>query len=451
MFPEGAFTSWVVSPTEKSFDDLMLIYTVLSLGTVFSPKPEHKPLGNHYAAISRYACDNRHFSIQLVQSRLLLALYYFASNNPNDSWDFCGAAMRAASGLKLNLEIEKSEDAYLQTFPYGLNRHGYAECRRRTFWSCYLMDRFNGFCSGHIAVIHPEDIFLRLPCDVKSFEAQVDVSNPFFDASTPPIHNENWTVGSLAYLINIATIWGDVMANIYRTSQRPASMANANFAAFYETMTRRLRVWNDSLPSCYTFTSMNLRRASDAGKLGTFMTMHTVYHITAMKLNRYIAQSTLTNAQLNHHVSAAKHHAVILLSMIDTLAGCRTGTPASPPPHLSTPPNFSSPFIGYSIISAVDILTAKISLASIPSRLASFSGAQSILAELSHFWQSAKNQQALVAQRVRDLNEVMSAGKDGAGGAGLNFGHLEAGAQGVFEMRDAIEKTFSREFDCVYA
>jgi hypothetical protein len=455
MFPEGAFKSWVLSTGEKSLNDLMLIYTILAVGTIFSPKPEHKVLGNQYSSISRYACDNRHFSIQLVQSRLLLALYYFAVNNPNDSWDFCGAAMRAASGLKLNLEIEKSEDAYRQTFPYGLNRQGYAESRRRTFWSCYLMDRYNGFCSGHLSVIHPDDVFLRLPCDAKSFESQADVQNPFFDASTPPIQNVNCPIGSMAYLINISTIWGEVMANVYRTSQRPTSSPNHNFNAFYEATTQRLQAWNDSLPSCYEFTAENLKRAADAGKLGTFMTMHAVYHTTAMKLNRYIQQSTLTKAQLAHHISVAKQHAETLLLIMDTLAARHTSAPSSPIEQANTRSKFSSPFVGYSIISAIDILTAKVTLPAVPARLASFSDAQSILAELTLFWQSAKNQQALVLQRVRDLTELTT-GKDEAGGAGaigFKFGDMGAVAtgDGIFEMREAIEKTFSRDYDCVYA
>jgi len=132
MFPEGPFKLWVLSASEKSLDDLMLIYSVLALATVVSPRPEHKALGIQYAAISRNACDSRHFSIQLVQSRLLLSLYYFGINNTTDCWDYCGSAIRAASAIKLNLEIERSPDASLKegSFPYGLNRAGYAECRR---------------------------------------------------------------------------------------------------------------------------------------------------------------------------------------------------------------------------------------------------------------------------------------------------------------------------------
>jgi hypothetical protein len=453
MFPEAAFKSWVLSSSEKTLDDLMLIYTILALGTIFSPKTEHQSLGSHYAAISRHACDTRHFSIQLVQSRFLLANYYFATNNPNDAWDLGGAALRAASGIKLNLEIEKSDDAYLKAFPYGLKRAGYAECRRRTFWSCYLMDRYNACCSGHLCVINPEDVFLRLPCDINSFESQAETSNPFFDHTTPPIKNTNWTMGSMAYLINIFTIWGDVTAKIYRNSQRPIPLAsNAAFITFYESATRRLHEWKESLPSCYTFSAENLKRASNNGKLGTFMTMHTAYHNTAMKLNRYVPKSTLSSSQLAHHVSVAEHHAELLLVIMNTLSS-RSSTPPSPDERRSASAKFSSPSCGYSIVSAIDILTAKLSVASIPARLTSFSGAQSVLAELSVFWQSSRNQQALVLQRIRDLAELASTRDEqsGAGTIGFNLGSIvrEVG-EGIFEMRDAIEKTVSRDYDCIY-
>jgi hypothetical protein len=263
----------------------------------------------------------------------------------------------------------------------------------------------------------------------------------------------NWTMGSMAYLINVSTIWGDVTAKIYRNSQRPIPLpSNTGFITFYESATRRLHEWKESLPSCYTFSAENLKRASNNGKLGTFMTMHTAYHNTTMKLNRYVPKSTLSSSQLAHHVSIAEHHAESLLVIMNTLSS-RSSTPPSPDERRSAPAKFSSPFCGYSIVSAIDILTAKLSVASIPARLTSFSGAQSVLAELSVFWQSSRNQQALVLQRIRDLAELASTRDEqgGAGTIGFSLGSIvrEVG-EGIFEMRDAIEKTVSRDYDCIY-
>lgn len=459
MFPEAPFRAWILSSAvEKSLDDLMLVYTVLALATTFSLSSTYKPIGARYAAICRYACDNRPFTIQLVQARLLLSLYCFANNSPEESWDFCGAGLRVATGLRLNVELEHSDDAHRTIFPYGLTRAGYAECRRRTFWSGYIMDRFNGFCSGHLGIFNPEDIFLRLPSDPSSFEAQAENRNPFFDHTTPPLTNIDWKIGSMAYLINITTIWGDVMTQIYRTSKRPVSLAQtSNFIRFYDNATQRLRAWVESLPSFYTFSKANLARAASTNKLSTFVTMHMCYHTTFMKLNRYVQQSTLTQPQLEHHVSVATHHASALLAKLDTLAGQRTMAPLSPTSFDNMQMKFSSPFVGYSIVGAIDILTAKFTPASIPGRLSAFSGAQYILSELALFWQSSKNQKALVQQRVRDLEELGNSRQEqgGAGAIGFSFGHMgslvKETADGTLEMREAIEKTFPRDFDCVYA
>lgn len=444
ILPEKLFKAWVLSHSQKSVDDLMLIYTILALATVFSPNTEHKHLGGQFAAISRYACDSRHFTLQLVQSRLLLSLYYFAINNPNDAWDFCGSALRAASGLKLNLEMDKTDDAYLQTYPYGLTRIGYAESRRRTFWSAYLIDRFNGFCSGHLCIIHPEDVFLRLPCSSELFESQAEIQTPFFDLATPPIESANRTVGPMAYLINVSTIWGHVMANIYRMSQRPTPLAtNTEFIAHYETMTRRLQEWKDSLPSDLAFSPENMMKAADAGKIPTYIMMHAVYHTTTIKLNRYIQKSTFSSAQLAHHVSTAKQFARSFLNVLDTLATTNSTS------DKRTPVKFSSPFVGYSIIAVVDVLSTGFPLSSVRDLLASFDGAQAILGQLATFWQSGKHQNKMVSQRIKALNELAAA-QDDPSKAAFKFTLGKEGLTGLFEMKDSVESTFARDYDCFY-
>ena len=444
ILPEKLFKVWVLSHSQKSVDDLMLIYTILALATVFSPKAEHRPLGGQFAAISRHACDSRHFTLQLIQSRLLLSLYYFAINNPNDAWDFCGSALRAASGLKLNLEMEKTDDAFRQTYPYGLNRIGYAECRRRTFWSAYIIDRFNGFCSGHLCIIHPEDVFLRLPCTTDLFESQANIQTPFFDLTTPPISSADRTVGPMAYLINVSTIWGHVMANIYRMSQRPTPLAtNTEFLTHYDTMTRRLHEWKESLPSNLAFSPENMMKAADAGRIPTYIMMHAVYHTTTIKLNRYIQKSVFSPAQLAHHVSVAKQFARSLLNVLDILAGTKSTS------DRRTPVKFSSPFVGYSIIAAVDVLSASFPLSSVHELLVSFNGAQTILGELATFWQSGRHQYGMVQQRIKILNELAAA-RDDPSKSGFKFTIGRDGLDGSFEFKDSIEQTFARDFDCFY-
>ncbi|KAF7880613.1 uncharacterized protein EAF02_007459 [Botrytis sinoallii] len=441
MFPKNQFKIWARSTKDKSLNDLTLIYSILALGAVFSPRSQHKHLAARYAEVARYACDRRHIGIQLVQARLLLALYYFAINNPNDSWDFCGSAVRAATGLKLNIEIEKSDDAYRKSFPFGLNFSGYAECRRRTFWSCYLMDRFNGFGSGHLSMIDPKHVYLRLPCDEESFENQVNVQNPLFEVSNPRSLDYPRTLNLMAYVINVATIWGDVMSNIYSNSQRPQPIRSSDFNEFYRSTMDRLSSWKSTLPNRFAIPAESMGRMSDGGELGTFITMHALYHTTFMKLHRYVQPYNLDESQHSRYISIAEEQAKKFLKIMDVVANRREST-GMRSPSSNTCIEFSSPFVGYAILSAVDILSAKTHKASILSIIDSFSGARSVIAEIAQFWQMARIQEALISGRVSDLTEIDRRSWSAS---------AKQSSAGFFQMSEPLEKTFSRENDGIYS
>jgi hypothetical protein len=250
----------------------------------------------------------------------------------------------------------------------------------------------------------------------------------------------------MAYLVNVSTIWGHVMANIYRNSKRPLPPAdNKEFVAFYETMTQRLQAWKNSLPQHLTFTPENMARAADAGKIPTYIMLHSVYHTTTIKLNRYIQKSTFSSAQIAHHVSIAQQYAGSFLNILDTLA-VTNSTSAH-----STPKKFSSPFIGYSIVAAVDVMSTKFPLSSTKSILTSFHGAQVILGELAMFWQSGRFQNSMIQKRIRDLTELVATLEDPSRAASSVQNIGVEGADGLFEMKDSVEKTFAREHDCFYS
>lgn len=142
IFPRKHFLHWVKNETVKSSNDLMLIYTILAMGSVFSSRNERNQEGSLFSKIAGYAVEKNHgnYSLQLVQSRLLLAFYHFSTGDTAKAWDYGGMGFRVASGLKLNLEEGATEIIEDEIMEYGLNRHALAECRRRTFWSAYMMD-----------------------------------------------------------------------------------------------------------------------------------------------------------------------------------------------------------------------------------------------------------------------------------------------------------------------
>jgi hypothetical protein len=143
MFPRRPFIAWVESSRAKDQDALMLLYSLLAMGSLYSVDPEKRALGRTFAYVALHATEKRFgkFSLQLSQARLVLALYYFARGKVQEAWDFCGAGLRAISALKLNTEegIRELADCTAD-LDYGFDRWTYEECCRRTLWAGVLMD-----------------------------------------------------------------------------------------------------------------------------------------------------------------------------------------------------------------------------------------------------------------------------------------------------------------------
>lgn len=142
IFPPVPFRQWLKSERAKSSDDLMLVYAILAMGSIFSSRAERKHEGSLFGKIAQYAVEKNlgNYSLQLIQSRLLLAFFHFSLGDSHKAWDYGGMGFRVTSGLKLNLEegITNINDDDIMDF--GLNRNALEECRRRTFWAAYMMD-----------------------------------------------------------------------------------------------------------------------------------------------------------------------------------------------------------------------------------------------------------------------------------------------------------------------
>ncbi|KAH0551135.1 hypothetical protein GP486_007525 [Trichoglossum hirsutum] len=402
MFPQKPFRKWLRSE-EKSPDDRMLIYTMLALATRFSTDPDRKALAKSLQATAQYAIEHRHgkFSLQLVQSRLLFSLYCFASNNLNEAYEYCGAGIRAALAMKLNIDNGASDFPEDDTFEYGLNCHAIAECRRRTFWSVYLMDRFNGFSSGCAGLISNDDVFVRLPCHDKLFEAQGEASNPFLDTTTADNTDvaqsgqEHVGLGPMAFLVKISFIWGDTLAEIYRSANRPNEACAAAYEAFYSKTQRRLSRWLTDLPPDLVCTEENMSSSSKSGYLGAFLTMHSLHHATAMKLSRYARLHLLSRERVMENIQHLDKHAREQLQMVICFRH-----------RLQLEEPLGIPFAAYATSCACDILSAKIPRDRYSDILELLSRGSSALESLQNHWHTCKKHSALMLRRIERLEKT---------------------------------------------
>ncbi|KAI9730012.1 MAG: hypothetical protein M1818_008281 [Claussenomyces sp. TS43310] len=387
IFPQGPFMRWLTDRRiAKSEDDILLIYALLAVATIFSPRADSRERGIDFSAASSVVFS-RDFSLQIVQSRFLFALYFDSIDQSNHAWDALGAAIRAAMGIDLHLELPSLRESQRESsLPFDFPRAMYAECRRRTFWSCYLMDRLGACRDGRSCTIHTDDIFLRMPCDNKSYREEHEVTNPFFDPTITLSQNARGTYGVMAYLVSLCSIWGDIMNQIYREAQRARKLD----LMFYDSMSSRLESWHTTMPPCIAYSQEFLDKQVDFGLLGSFMTMHAIYHTAAMKLNTAGDTATLPNVETDYRARCARKHAEAVLRLAHdqaTIRSCNPRDPARRPPVI----------LGYAISMAVEIV--------VRGRLSDMTVARvdqaiSVLDELAQTWPAVARQRADVSHRL---------------------------------------------------
>ena len=457
FLPEKAFKAWVQSSSahRKSPEDQMLVYSILALGILLSGGP--KAIAHEYSQVARYATEHSALnSIQLVQARLVMCLYYLAIARPSEANDMCSAAISTAICLQLNLELDRSQDAALSTFPYGLTRVGYAECRRRTFWSLFILERLNGLFPARVGIINTEDVFIRLPTELLNFEEQRDVPTPQFEPNLSTIRQQRMGVGTMGYVVEVTAIWGETMTTIYRLSHR-APHYTFDFSKYHHHAMARLQDWKSTLPARLTFSPSNLDLIPREEQ-GSLILMHLVYHLSIIKLHRHVPPRFLTPTLRNSYASIAHEHAQGLLNMLCVVAkDSGMGRSTMPPP-----------FASFTILEAIDVLSAEGAMGELPGLVDGLALARSILEIISTMWEDGKVHKMAMDHRLDKLAGLRDGSREGVGGQiqGLRVftGVVGVGGSGRFQgggqqgggggqcwqMGDALETRFPRQMDCVY-
>ncbi|KAF2852076.1 hypothetical protein T440DRAFT_393811 [Plenodomus tracheiphilus IPT5] len=445
VFPRRPFLAWVESNRDKSPDSLMLLYSILATGSLYSNDPDKRVLGKRFAYVASYAAEKRFgkFSLQLCQTRLLLALYNFARGKSQEAWDFCGAGVHAISALRLNSEEgvrDLSES--IQDSIFDFDHLTFEECCRRTFWSGFLMERYNGFLGGTLFVLNIEDAFVRLPCRDSMYEASTPTEAPFFDEAllSGQIPSNAPLLGDMAYSCLIAAIWGDVLTFTERAARRPDHGYELHYEQFYTRAYEKLAIWRSILPANLRYSSQNLDASTIEGNAGAFISIHTLHYAALIRLNRHVRTHALPTDKVRRNIEEAIRNSSSVLAMMHSLATISRqrrlaiGTSSEFP--------YSTPFPGHALLQSIDVLTSAGTFATLPDLLASIAVTISCMDELVDFWTSARSQQNMVTERLKQLTEV--AGQDQRGvrnGSHGSYWKLDRSLESTFGNDDVLYKS----------
>ena len=412
IFPREKFLEWVRTDREKTQAEKMLIYAMLAHGTIFSSRSAEARDSDRkfFEKIARGAMGKSvgRFSLPMIQTRLILGLLNYALGNGFRAWDYCGMAIRAACAMKLNVEKGVQDVKEGERADFGFDKATMIECRRRTFWSAYIMDRYNGFCSGHMGMLPNANCFLRLPCSEAAYARGDIPQTPFFHTEMidPKLSLEvdRSGLGMMAHFVEVAAIWGDVLGQAYRSQYQSTEQYGEPVEEFYQEQMTKLEAWRAGIAAHLHPSQDNIDKAFKGGYIGVFLSLWLMYHCAAMKLCRHVRFQYMKPEHIDRNLTKARQHACEILEMMPSLAKANREKRMPESAFI-----VSTPFTGYGILIAVDILTAAGSLVELPVLLEVLSSGTEVMEELAQYWSSASRQWNMIAERFQSLLTTVTA------------------------------------------
>ncbi|KAL4735897.1 hypothetical protein BDV11DRAFT_208123 [Aspergillus similis] len=121
---------------------------------------------------------------ELVQARLLLAIYEILKMNPRKGWTSASRCFHLAHLVKLD-EIDNPKSWQTSALSWVE-----VEERRRTFWTAYALDRYANFVNGLPITLNDHMILTRLPAPEAAFRRQQAVKTEFLATAMDRINDQ---------------------------------------------------------------------------------------------------------------------------------------------------------------------------------------------------------------------------------------------------------------------
>ncbi|CZT49226.1 related to nitrate assimilation regulatory protein nirA [Rhynchosporium secalis] len=277
----------------------VLILAVCAISARFSTHPKLSTFpaflrGEEWAAPARSIVVRRYEwpNITILTCLLILGLHEFGTCQGGRSWSLGGQAIRMAYALQLHLDLDYD--------PHKLNGTAQLsfidrEIRRRTMWSCFLMDRFNSSGTDRPIFIKESSIKVQLPIKEKYF--QLDMPGPTKNLQGEVLHPINAGEGQLsdpdenmgvaAYMIRSIALWGHIVnyINLGGKDQDKNPMWHPD--SMYTRLVKQTEDFESSLPTHLQYTPENLHTHETEALANQFLFLHVSVQQNVLFMNRF--------------------------------------------------------------------------------------------------------------------------------------------------------------------
>lgn len=211
-----------------------------------------------------------------------------------------GMAMRMAYALQLHRESDRDPSGRENDESMKLSFTD-REIRRRTMWSCFLMDRFNSSGTERPTFASEENIHVQLPVKEALFQMELPGYTEGLDGDlshlVSPVSPEAGQVtfkdnmGVAAYMIRIIALWGRVIKylNLGGKERDPHPLWSPD--SHFTLLKTQVDHFSSSLPASLHYTDENLRNHAAERLANQFLFMHICYHQVILFMHRFAIPS----------------------------------------------------------------------------------------------------------------------------------------------------------------
>ncbi|RDW80597.1 hypothetical protein BP5796_05295 [Coleophoma crateriformis] len=216
-------------------------------------------------------------SLERIQALLMLGLYEWGQSKGARAWVHVGAAIRLAQLMELPYEDAKGR----LSAKYPSVQEDEKEVRRRTMWSCFVMDRMLSAGKFRMRMVDSNLMRVRLPShDTRFFYGSKAEPGFLHD----PVTNTDDAI--LNRYVRIVDIFGDVskwsLEGGRRTEEYPPWDQRSRFYQFR----RQLERFRADLPPTLEFSRFGLNAHIEMGSISAYTSMYLFYLVCLIMLHR---------------------------------------------------------------------------------------------------------------------------------------------------------------------
>ncbi|KAI1014233.1 hypothetical protein LB504_008742 [Fusarium proliferatum] len=230
-------------------------------------------------------------TIERIQCLLMLGLFEWSQENKSSAWMYLGVAIRMAKLMRLEqddrrMAILENQAPDTKRFKKSPEIAIIRETRRRTMYSCFILDRLMSCGSERPLSIAVESMLIQLPCSEMAFDLSLQVYTGFLQphqGSSQPQINDDSTLSRLAKLVEI---WGEISrySSIGGRLQDTHPPWNPG-STFYELREKMIAFGKD-LPDTFTLSRQNYYRHDNHQATNTYLSLHMLASVCHIVLNR---------------------------------------------------------------------------------------------------------------------------------------------------------------------